>query len=110
MIATTKLEDVVRGKDLLLFAPPSHVISDILHQIKEIIPENIPIVSASKCIENESLRLVSDIFEEMAGESPMKRIAEPEEVAAAIAFLASPEASYINGINVPVDGGRTKSL
>ncbi|MFM7681807.1 MAG: SDR family oxidoreductase, partial [Bacteroidota bacterium] len=42
--------------------------------------------------------------------SPMKRIAQPEEVAAAIAFLASPEASYINGINLPVDGGRTKSL
>jgi len=53
---------------------------------------------------------VSDIFEEMAMESPMKRIAQPEEVAAAIAFLASPDASYINGINLPVDGGRTKSL
>ena len=53
---------------------------------------------------------ISDIFHEMAGESPMKRIAQPEEVAAAIAFLASPEASYINGINLPVDGGRTKSL
>ena len=50
------------------------------------------------------------VFEEMASESPMKRIAQPEEVAAAIAFLASPAASYINGINVPVDGGRTKSL
>lgn len=53
---------------------------------------------------------VSEVFDEMALESPMKRIAEPIEVANAIVFLASPEASYINGINVPVDGGRTKSL
>lgn len=56
---------------------------------------------------NES---VEDVFTEMASETPMKRIAQPEEIAAAIAFLASPAASYINGINVPVDGGRTKSL
>lgn len=53
---------------------------------------------------------VADIFSEMAKESPMKRIAEAEEIAAAVAFLVSPAASYINGINVPVDGGRTKSL
>ena len=53
---------------------------------------------------------VEKIFAGMAAESPMKRIAEPEEVAEAIAFLASSRASYINGINVPVDGGRTKSL
>lgn len=53
---------------------------------------------------------VDDVFDEMAMESPMKRIADPIEVANAIVFLASPEASYINGINVPVDGGRTKSL
>ncbi|MEC8460168.1 MAG: SDR family oxidoreductase, partial [Bacteroidota bacterium] len=46
----------------------------------------------------------------MASEVPMKRIAEPEEVAYAILFLASEHASYINGINLPVDGGRTKSL
>ena len=53
---------------------------------------------------------VESVFSEMASESPMNRIAEPEEIANAIAFLASPAASYINGINVPVDGGRTKSL
>ena len=41
---------------------------------------------------------------------PMKRVAEFHEIAAAAAFLASPAASYINGINVPVDGGRTGSL
>lgn len=56
---------------------------------------------------NES---VETIFNEMAAESPMGRIAEPEETANVIAFLASPSASYVNGINVPVDGGRTKSL
>lgn len=41
---------------------------------------------------------------------PMRRFAEPEEFAAAAAFLASPAAGYITGINLPVDGGRTSSL
>ena len=41
---------------------------------------------------------------------PMARFAEPGETACAIAFLASPAAAYISGINLPVDGGRTDCL
>ena len=51
-----------------------------------------------------------DIHADMVAEIPMGRFARPEETAAAIAFLCSPAASYISGINLPVDGGRTRSL
>ncbi|WKZ65863.1 MAG: SDR family oxidoreductase [Flavobacteriales bacterium] len=47
---------------------------------------------------------------EMEAEIPLRRFAEPQEIAAAVAFLAGPSGGYINGINLPVDGGRTACL
>jgi 3-oxoacyl-[acyl-carrier protein] reductase len=57
--------------------------------------------------QNES---ADDVSKEMLAEIPMKRFATPEEIAFAASFLASEYASYITGINMPVDGGRTGCL
>ncbi|HYG02502.1 MAG TPA: SDR family oxidoreductase [Chryseosolibacter sp.] len=52
----------------------------------------------------------ASVEEEMMHEIPAARIGQANEIAAAVAFLATPAASYINGVNIPVDGGRTGSL
>ena len=54
--------------------------------------------------------LPEDLKKRYLDQIPMKRFATPEEIANAVAFLASPAASYITGIKIPVDGGRTSSL
>ena len=64
-------------------------------------------------IENKakkSGKLEEAVQQAMLAEIPANRFAEAEEVANAAAFLCSPAASYINGINIPVDGGRTGCL
>ena len=48
--------------------------------------------------------------ESMLSQIPMRRFAEVEEISKAIAFLASPDASYITGVNLQVDGGKIKSI
>ena len=51
-----------------------------------------------------------EVMKELVKEIPVGRIGQPEEFGAAVAFLCSPSAAYINGINLPVDGGRTACL
>lgn len=67
----------------------------------------------SQIITNKAARThqeLASVEEEMLAEIPLRRFAKPEEIAHAVTFLASPAAAYINGINLPVDGGRTASL
>jgi 3-oxoacyl-[acyl-carrier protein] reductase len=50
------------------------------------------------------------VFDKMSEMVPVKRIGEPEEFGYLVAFLSSDYADYINGINIPIDGGLLKSM
>lgn len=72
---TGSLEETVSGKDLLLFVVPSQVLRRVLVAAAAHIPEGAIIVSASKGIEVETLKLVSQLYEESLPESLYRRFA-----------------------------------
>jgi 3-oxoacyl-[acyl-carrier protein] reductase len=81
--------------------------------VNNVLPGATSTVRLSSIIENKSKRTgisEEEIKHEMLQEIPAGRFADASEIANAIAFLASPAAGYINGINIPVDGGRTGCL
>jgi 3-oxoacyl-[acyl-carrier protein] reductase len=53
---------------------------------------------------------VAEVADQLEATIPIRRFSEAEEVGAAVAFLCSPAAGSISGVNLPVDGGKTESM
>ncbi len=81
--------------------------------VNNILPGFTTTQRLSSLIENIAKKgntVVDIVKKNMIEEVPMKRFGAPSEIAAVAAFLASPAASYVNGVSIPVDGGRTGSI
>ncbi len=81
--------------------------------VNNVLPGFTQTVRADYVIKNKAVasgKTEEEIMKELLAEIPVGRIGKPEEFGAAVAFLCSPAAAYINGINLPVDGGRLTTL
>ncbi|MFN4246407.1 MAG: SDR family oxidoreductase [Flavipsychrobacter sp.] len=81
--------------------------------VNNVLPGATATARLENIITNKSAKTgtaLDEVEKEMLEEIPAKRFGKPEEIAAMVAFLASPAAGYVNGTSIPVDGGRTGSI
>lgn len=87
-------------------APFGITVNNVLPGFTKTVRADYVIASKAKA----SGKSEEEVMKELVAEIPARRIGNPEEFGAAVAFLCSPAAAYINGINLPVDGGRLGCL
>ena len=81
--------------------------------VNNLLPGFMETQRLKQIIINKSLKsglTESQVIEQMKKEVPARRFGQPLEMGNFAAFLASPMAGYINGVSIPVDGGRTGSI
>lgn len=110
LTATNDPKQCVQNKELVLTVPPSHALRLVLEQIKNDIPQGIPIVSASKGIENGTLMLISDVLEDvlpiqyhpylayLSGPSFAKETAEQKPTAVTVASYNHKVAEHVQRV------------
>jgi 3-oxoacyl-[acyl-carrier protein] reductase len=81
--------------------------------VNNLLPGNISTQRLDSLIDTNAKMANTDkdrIEQGMKNEIPMRRFGKPAEIAAVAAFLASPAGSYVSGVSIPVDGGKTGSI
>ena len=73
--ATHELRGALEGANMVVFVAPSHATRDVAKQAAPFIPKLVPIVSATKGIENDSLMFMDEVLSEELGEDAAKRLA-----------------------------------
>ena len=94
------------AKSLSRELPPGITINNILPGFTD--TERLG--NLKKAVAQRTGKAEEQVFADWIAQVPEGRLAQPEELAAAIAFLASPAAGYIRGVSLPVDGGRLRSI
>ena len=98
---------------IVFFLNQNSVKADFVKPNSKIKPDEVIKIQLKSLMKNRSeVNNVSikSIENEYKKNIPAERFALPNEVASAVCFLCSNEASYINGINLPIDGGYSVSL
>ncbi|MFV0248576.1 MAG: SDR family oxidoreductase [Tenacibaculum sp.] len=88
-------------------------LGQFLITVNNVLPGSTETERLKEIINNKAAQTgksVEELTESIKKACPVNRFAQASEIANAVVFLASEKASYINGINLPVDGGRTKCL
>ena len=97
--AHNNVDDALKGAELVTFATPSHVLRAIAKSCRLLIPPNIPVVVASKGIEQETLCLMTDVISQELPESVVVALSGPSFAAEVVAqqptavVVASPDSS-----------------